>query len=687
MQADPVDRVWLLGHALSVPTGQWPAGQSPRAVLRLAGPVQPTWRAALAEAGLTVRIWCPPQGVCVDLPARWRRHPARLAQLDFLVGGIDLDEAHCQRFEGDAQLAASPLPPGLLDVVCFSTEDTPRVAARLAALGIPVLDVARSKLRVGWAGDPAVIRALPGVKVVDQTRLPTTLGLPLLDAIGLTADGVAGLDGSGETLAVADTGLDSGDAAQGMHPDFSGRIAAIESLPLNPSWLPFAQDMSAADDAADRGPKGHGTHVAGLAMGDGAASNGLRRGVAQGARLVFLALEREVRTRPEVATRLPSGFYLAGRPIDLRELLARAAALGATIHNYSWGDAAGGAYTDDCHEADLYLRSHPEALLVCAAGNDGADRDGNRVQDGGSLYAPASAKNTLAVAATEGPLVGQGARITWGVFDPGSRRFAASADRTDAVSGEPDRLAPISSAGPTRDGRCGIDLCAPGTNLAAPRSRAGSAQGWGLAEPLPLYMYNGGTSMAAPVVAGAAALVRQGWRRHARRIPSGMGLKALLLLGALPVRGRGGNPAQPHEAGFGRLDVAGSLPPAAPGVRPGWRVALRDSPRLQLDTGQQRDVVLALAAPTRLCAVLCWYDAPGERLVNDLDLCLLDAGGQVLAWGGVAAAAATTPDRTHPAERLDLALPAGRYRLRVQGHNVMDGPQRYALVWVLAQPP
>lgn len=679
-----VDRVWLLGHALAVPAGQWPAGQSPRAVLRLAGPVQPAWREALAQAGLTVRVWCPPQGVCVDMPARWRRRPAQLAQLGFVVGGVDLDEAHCQRFAGDAQLPTSPLPQGLLDVVCFSAEDAPRVAVLLADLGIPVLDVARSKLRVGWAGDAAVIRALPGVKVVDQVRLPTTLGLPLLDAIGLAA---TALDGNGETLAVADTGLDSGDAAHGMHPDFSGRIAAIESLPINPSWLAFAQEVGAADDAADRGPKGHGTHVAGLAVGSGAASDGRRRGVACGARLVFLALEREVRTRPEVAARLPSGYYLAGRPIDLRELLARAAGHGATIHNYSWGDPAGGAYTDDCHEADLYLRSHPEAVLVCAAGNEGADRDGNRVQDGGSLYAPASAKNTLAVAATEGPLVGQGAAAAWGAFDPGGRRFAASADRSDPVSGEPDRLAPISSAGPTRDGRCGIDLCAPGTNLAAPRSRASSAQGWGLADPLPLYMYNGGTSMAAPVVAGAAALVRQGWRRHARRLPSGMALKALLLLGALPVRGRGAGLAQPHEAGFGRLDVAGSLPPAAPGVRPGWRVALRDNPRLLLDTGQQRDAVLALAAPTRLCALLCWYDVPGERLVNDLDLCLLDAADQVLAWGGVGHAVAAAPDRLHPAERLDVQLPAGRYRLRVRGHNVMDGPQRYALAWALAPPP
>ena len=38
----------------------------------------------------------------------------------------------------------------------------------------------------------------------------------------------------------------------------------------------------------------------------------------------------------------------------------------------------------------------------------------------------------------------------------------------------------------------------------------------------------------------------------------------------------------------------------------------------------------------RLRAVLCWYDVPGERLVNDLDLELIGPGGGVLARNVVA---------------------------------------------------
>ena len=51
------------------------------------------------------------------------------------------------------------------------------------------------------------------------------------------------------------------------------------------------------------------------------------------------------------------------------------------------------------HETDLFLREHTDAVVICAAGNDGADLDGNRRIDDGGIYAPASAKNTIAVGA------------------------------------------------------------------------------------------------------------------------------------------------------------------------------------------------------------------------------------------------------------------------------------------------
>ena len=676
------DIVWVNGNAVRIPIGQWPQGATPRALLRLSGPVLPAWRKRLAAEQLTVHFWCPPNGVCVQMPARWQKQASQLAGLGFVVGGRDYTETMCQRFDAThgRPVPESSLPGSLVDLVCFTRGDREAVAAELARRGIAILQASTTKLRVAYDGDLAALRDLPGVKLADRPRLPTLLAAAELRAsIGAptTVPNGWGLSGAGEVIAVADTGLDSGAIDASMHPDFAGRIRALLSLAMNPSWAGFAQPRT--DDAADRA-SGHGTHVAGLALGSGAAGAGLQGGLAPQSELVFLALEQQVEVAPAFQSKLASGFYLAGRPLDLRELFRSGASHGATLHNISWGDATHGAYSDDCFETALYLREDPRAVVVCAAGNDGSDRDGNRRIDNGSLYAPACAKNTLAVGATEGPLQGVGSRATWGDLDPNRMRWRAELDRSDPISGEPDRIAPISSCGPTADGRTKPDLCAPGINLASTRSRSTSFQGWGLADPLPLYMYDGGTSMAAPVVTGALALIRQAWRRTLRQ-PSGAALKALALLACVPVRARAGGNATAFEAGFGRLDLARALPSALR-ARPGWQVTLRDSLAQRVDTGQVRNASVHLRARTHLRAVLCWYDPPGERLVNDLDLALLDTTHTVLALGS--AGAAPGPDRSNPVECIDLpALAPGAYTLRVSGFNVMDGPQRFALAWAV----
>lgn len=642
------------------------------------------------------------------MPDATRREPALLKALGFVEGGMDYTEAACLRFEDSAASALPGMPGGLgaarantvsrsslpadwYDVICFDRPAAKRVRRTLATLGAHVLDGATTKLRVQYSGPAATLRAISGVKLVDGARMSSLLSAAALrSSMGALAQAPAawGLDGRGEVIAVADTGLDSGHPLQGMHPDLAGRIRALVALPMNPSWQTLATPR--ADDAADRG-RGHGTHVAGLACGNGTASGGRLGGIAPAAELVFQAIEQEVDMKPGAPSTLRSGFQLSGRPLDLRVLYRAAAAQGAVLHNISWGDATQGAYSDDCFETDFFLREDPQAMVVCAAGNDGVDANGDRRSDSGSVYAPACAKNCIAVGATEGPLVGMGTRATWADMDPSSRRWRAAADRSDPVSGEPDRIAPVSSCGPSVDGRTKPDLCAPGINLPSTRSRATAAQGWGMADPMPFYMYSGGTSMAAPMVTGALALIRQAWRQARpanRRPPSGAALKALALLACTPVRGRDGQSAALWEAGFGRLDVARALPPGLQAV-PGWRVTLRDAVAQRVDTGQQRDVAVSVPQPSRLRAVLCWTDPPGERLINDLDLLVLDATGSPLARGaahgrGSVPAAGAMPDRCNPVECIDLpALPAGRYCLRVTGFNVMDGPQRYALVWAV----
>jgi serine protease AprX len=670
--------VHVHGVRVEIAAGTYEIGDTPRTIVRLAGPVAPAWVAQLRQHDVEVHFWCPRFGACVSLPAGMDADLLR-ESLPFVVGAQPYTEELCSRQLGaltSAQRRAAAMPAEVFDVVCFGSDARVRVERELRALGVTILASSSSKIRVHYTGDTAVLRDLVGVKLVDAARAVVPLAATLPAVLGLAGpDG--GWDvrftGRGQVVAVIDTGLDRGDAAL-VHSDFRGRVRSVRSWPLNPSWQPYVR-MPNADDGPDDRSSGHGTHVAGLAVGSGAASAGRFRGVAPDAELVFEAIEQYTDVLPAHHGMIAPGYYLSGRPLDLRELFRSSAAAGAHVHVNAWGDPAQGRYTDDCYETDLFLHGSQDHVIVFAAGNDGADRNGDGVADPGSVYAPASAKNVLAVGATEGGDIGVGNRGTWGDLDPRSERYRHAATRAAGVSGAPGCLAPCSSTGPTRDGRVKPDVCAPGTNLAAPRSALSRRAGWGLASPLPHYMYNGGTSMAAGLAGGFLALLRQAWQEHLGHAPTGVALKALAILGAAPVRQRGTDrPESRHNAGFGRIQFAGSAPALS-----GRVVFLHDCASDPLSTGGARRFSLSLGVAGRVRAVLAWYDAPGETLVNDLDLALLAADGTV-TWGNHDAASHGTPDRSNTVEVIDLDLPAGGHTIRITAANVPTGAQPFALV-------
>lgn len=651
------------GLALALPPGVFDVGDGPRCVLRFAGPIDLAWRETLTRLGWTPRFDCPDFGLCTD---RGGDVDELRAALPLLRGIQPYAATLCTRAGGTGVEAL----PHTFDAVVFSEDDRTRLAAELAASGLNVIASSRYKLRISAERPMAVqLRDAIGVKIADPGSLPRLASASLGLAIGVPEGAATATEGGiGELIAFADTGLGSGDVAS-PHPDLAGRVEAILSWPISEAWSGIARNSGADDGGIDRNT-GHGTHVVGLACGDGSVSSGRFRGVAPQARILMQAIEQYVEPRPEWRNRLEPGFYLAGRPLDLRDLLDQAYAAGARIHANAWGVEAHGAYTDDAWECDHYLHTHPEMLVIVAAGNSGSDRDRDGAPDPGSLYSPASAKNVLSVGATEGPDSGIGLRGGWAALDRAGTRFPDPAQRAATVSGQPERLALLSSCGPTLDGRIKPDLCAPGTNLAATRSTATAARGWGLASPLPWYQYLGGTSMATGVVAGAAAVVRQQWRLHLGHAPSGAALKALLIYGTRPVRKRNDATAEARQrAGFGRLWLADSLPGP-------------DGPMLVeagagLDTGMQH--TLQWQGPGRLRAVLCWYDAPGEALINDLDLVLLDALGNTLAWGNHPQGESGAPDRVNNVEYIDRELGSGTWTMQIRAVNVPLGPQKWAL--------
>lgn len=682
--ADEDALVYVHGRPVEVPASVFRVGDGPRVLLRFAGPLAASWVVALEEAGGALHFFCPPFGLCASLSESALERLR--AEVPALIGARPYTAPHCARpaTRSRALARATGVSADWLDVVCFEAADTERLKRRLEDDGVRVLSHSRYKLRVSGAHE-AALREVVGVKLVGMARGAVLAQAELYAAVrhpeaARSAVDARGLTGRGEVVAVADTGLDRGQTSgAALHADFRGRVRALQSWPLNAAFAELARFPAANDGGADT-DSGHGTHVAGLVLGDGSASAGQIRGIAPGAELVFQALEQYTEVRPEHVARLASGHYLSGRPLDLRELFERAREDGARIHVNAWGDPANGHYTDDCYEADAFLAKNRDAVLLFAAGNAGEDTNGDGRVEPGSLYAPASAKNVIAVGATEGPRLGVGLRDGWRAFDPSGRRFRSAEVKADPISGQPERLAMFSSVGPSADGRIKPDLCAPGTNLVSTRSQASGARGWGLASPLPHYMYLGGTSMAVAVAGGAVAVLRGALREALGQAPSGAALKALLLYGCEPIVERDGTGRAPlASVGFGRLSLAAIAPGAA-----GFPTLLDEA--VGVATAERFERRFELAAPGRVRALACWYDAPGERLINDLDLSLCDEQG-VLAWGNHPEGGAGSPDRRNNVERIELELPAGRYMLRVDGFNVPSGRQPFALVCSAALAP
>ncbi len=92
-----------------------------------------------------------------------------------------------------------------------------------------------------------------------------------------------GLDGTGQIVAVADTGLDTGSNST-MHPDFNGRIIRAYAYARTNNW---SDPDIHFPNSSSPGKGGHGTHVAGSVLGDGSASNGTYSGQAPNASLVM----------------------------------------------------------------------------------------------------------------------------------------------------------------------------------------------------------------------------------------------------------------------------------------------------------------------------------------------------------------------------------------------------------------
>ncbi len=501
-----------------------------------------------------------------------------------------------------------------------------------------------------------------------------------------------GYTGAGVTIAVADTGLDTGNPAA-IHQDFMNgttpRVTRMSSWPV-PAYNSGGCIVNASDDGPTDTQSGHGTHVTGSVAGNGSASGWVYKGLAYNSSIVFQAVEQYITS---TGCGIPNGYGLWGIPNDVRTLLQDAYAWGARVHNDSWGGGTAGAYDQQASYFDDFIFNHQDFAVVVAAGNSGVDGNADGYVDNGQVNSPATAKNVITVGASENERASGSGGYTsynWGVGSWLSR-FPQPPTRDDRISSNRNHMAAFSSRGPTADTRIRPDVVAPGTDIISTRSSLASGTGWGTVDSY--YMFDGGTSMASPLTAGAAAVVREFLIAQGIANPSAALIKAVLINTAVDISGYGnasyeaGAPIPNNSEGWGRVDVGAATTSG--------RIFLNDNPALT--TGASFDQQYDIGAGGPLKVSLVWSDAPaspgaGIKLVNDLNLRVTAPNGTTVYRGNVFSGGWSTTggsfDARNNVENVYIQNPtAGLWRVEVLGLNVSTGPQAYALVITRTAPP
>lgn len=354
----------------------------------------------------------------------------------------------------------------------------------------------------------------------------------------------------------------------------------------------------------------------------------------------------------------------------------------AHIHSMSWGSKNVFYYNNQARMFDNFMFAADDFLAVVAAGNEG---QGDKAS---SIGAPGNSKNVLSVGA--------------------SHAFGYDLERGQLG---PSYIASFSSRGPTTDGRIGPDVVAPGKYILSAAARPNEP---GACDPLNgdvpqagqnmegLYS-QAGSSMSAPLVAGAAALVRQyfeeGWYGDGTRgsgsfvNPSGALVKATIINGAqADIRGvdngnQGITPVRPYDnnAGFGRVSLTDSLYVAGQ-TDVGFK--FWDGERLfDGDPAAKYEVTIDKSRgcdAKDLSVTLVWIEEgspPGctKCLLNDLDLYVTENGKSSIRYHPNGR---SVKDHNNNVERvvIDGAKDGSSYTIYVEPYNLNSRLQKYALV-------
>jgi len=477
-----------------------------------------------------------------------------LAVTSPVAGAADPPSAASSKLRGDLAALVSGARaidsgvPGLVpgyqpgELVFFAVLREPNDAAHraaIAALGARVLRAYASVDAFALAASPTTVlrvAALPWVEWLapvevvvaldhrtegDQTRATT-------QDVGAPALWDQGIRGRGVRIAVIDTGLDA------AHPD-------LDDLDFR-HWTPVGNPTKIVGSCSFLGGgaaplgttdgHGHGTHVAGIVTGTGAGTplpddDGRIVGIAPDAELAVAKALTDAGAG--LNSDLLAAMEWAAMPPSPPSPERPCGSVGADVVNLSVGSEARPDRLNSGSDRDLVsltlnrLAVSHGTIVVAAAGNSGPFI-------GSVLESPGSAAQALSVgaAAKDFDLNNDGTQsgdtcAGWS-HDPPTG-FPLAQPCAGRGANQPPSIASLSSRGPSGDLWLRPDLAAPGYNVVSAQASTGAALATNDlnlgTRSDPLYATASGTSMAAPVAAGSAALLLDAYERLHGGAPSG----------------------------------------------------------------------------------------------------------------------------------------------------------------------